>query len=134
VRGCTQKFPDWPPGVRTANDTALCHYVQLYCYFVSQSSEFCCHNPLCCFSTSVYFCLFRYRASPEIFGYTFIYIYIYIYIHTRRNDLCIEPLQPLLSCKTVALSLALLGTYQVMHSNAFFFQIFPLRNCNWAHL
>jgi len=24
IRGCIQKFPDWPPGVRTANDTALC--------------------------------------------------------------------------------------------------------------
>jgi hypothetical protein len=27
--------------------------VQLYCYFVSQSSEFCLHNPLCCSSMSV---------------------------------------------------------------------------------
>jgi len=25
VRGCIQKFPDWPPGARTANDIALCH-------------------------------------------------------------------------------------------------------------
>jgi hypothetical protein len=25
VRGCMQKFPDWPPGGRTANGTALCH-------------------------------------------------------------------------------------------------------------
>jgi hypothetical protein len=25
VRGCIQKFPDWPPGARTANGTALCH-------------------------------------------------------------------------------------------------------------
>jgi hypothetical protein len=25
VRGCIQKFPDWQPGARTANDTALCH-------------------------------------------------------------------------------------------------------------
>jgi hypothetical protein len=34
---------------------------------MSQSSEFYCHNPLCCFSTSVYCCLriFRYRFSPE---------------------------------------------------------------------
>jgi hypothetical protein len=24
-RGCTQKFPDWPPGARTANGTAFCH-------------------------------------------------------------------------------------------------------------
>jgi len=33
--------------------------MQLYRYFVSQSSEFCRHNPLCCFSTSAYCCLFR---------------------------------------------------------------------------
>jgi hypothetical protein len=72
VRGRIQKFPDWPPGARTANSTALCHYVQLYRYFVSQSSEFCRHNPSCCFSTSVYCCLFRYRLSPETFGYTFV--------------------------------------------------------------
>jgi hypothetical protein len=25
IRGCNQKFLDWPPGVRTANGTALCH-------------------------------------------------------------------------------------------------------------
>jgi len=25
VRGCIQKFPDWPPGARTTNVTALCH-------------------------------------------------------------------------------------------------------------
>jgi len=25
VRRCIQKFPDWPPGARTANDTVLCH-------------------------------------------------------------------------------------------------------------
>jgi len=68
IRGCIQKFPDWPPGARTANGTALCHYVQLYrCYFVSQSSEFCRHNPLCCFSTSSIKCkrMFRYWLSPE---------------------------------------------------------------------
>jgi hypothetical protein len=28
IRGSIQKLPDWPPGARTANDTALCHYVQ----------------------------------------------------------------------------------------------------------
>jgi hypothetical protein len=38
---------------------------------VSNSSEFCRHNPLCWFSTSVYCCkrVFRYRISPETFGY-----------------------------------------------------------------
>jgi hypothetical protein len=40
IRECIQKFPDWPPGARTANGTALCHYIQLYRYFVSQSSSF----------------------------------------------------------------------------------------------
>jgi hypothetical protein len=25
IRGCIQKFPDWPPGASTANGTALCH-------------------------------------------------------------------------------------------------------------
>jgi hypothetical protein len=25
VRGCIQKFPDWPPGARIANGKALCH-------------------------------------------------------------------------------------------------------------
>jgi hypothetical protein len=75
IGGCIQKFPDWPSGERTANGTALCHQVQLYRYFVTQSSEFCHHNPLCCLSTSVYCCkrIFRYRLSPEAFGYSFVY-------------------------------------------------------------
>jgi hypothetical protein len=73
IRGCFQKFPDWPPETRTANGTVLCHYVQLYHYSVSQSSEFCLYNPLCCFSTNVYCCcLFRYRLGPETFGYILI--------------------------------------------------------------
>jgi hypothetical protein len=48
--------------------------VQLYGYFVSQSSEFCRHNALCCFSMSVYCCkrTFLYRFCPETFGYTLI--------------------------------------------------------------
>jgi hypothetical protein len=25
VRECIQNFPDWPPGARTVNGTALCH-------------------------------------------------------------------------------------------------------------
>jgi len=25
LRGCNQKFPDWPPGARTENIIALCH-------------------------------------------------------------------------------------------------------------
>jgi len=65
-----QKFPDYPPGARTKNGTTVCHYLQVYRYFVSQSSELCCHNSLCSFSTSVYCCWFRYRLSPQTFGYT----------------------------------------------------------------
>jgi hypothetical protein len=73
LRGCIQKFPDLPPGgARTANGTAVCHWVQIYRYFMSQSSEFFRHNPLCSISTSVYCCkhIFHYRLSPETFGYT----------------------------------------------------------------
>jgi hypothetical protein len=49
--------------------------VQLYCYFMSQSSVFCRHNPLCCFSTSVYYCkpIFHYRLSPETFSYALVF-------------------------------------------------------------
>jgi len=74
VRRHIQKFSDWPPGVRTANGRALCHQLQLYRYFVSQSSEFCRHYYLCCFSTSNTKGkrIFRYRLSPETFGYTHI--------------------------------------------------------------
>jgi len=25
IRGCIQNCPDWPPGARAANGTALCH-------------------------------------------------------------------------------------------------------------
>jgi len=45
IRVCIQKFPDWPPGARTANGKALCHYLQFYRYFMSQFSDFCRHNP-----------------------------------------------------------------------------------------
>jgi len=63
--------------------------VQLYRYFVSQSSEFCCHNPLCCFSTSVYRCLLRYRLSPETYGYHNTYIHTYFtYLLTKCMIVC----------------------------------------------
>jgi hypothetical protein len=52
--------------------------MQLYHYFVNQSSEFCYHNPLCCLLTSVYYCccccLFRYRLSPETCRYTLVWV------------------------------------------------------------
>jgi len=56
---------------------------------VSRSSEFCRHNPLCCFSTSVYCCLFRYRLRPETFGYTLVYeAVVYIQLPRVREYWC----------------------------------------------
>jgi hypothetical protein len=73
--GCIQKFPDWPPGARSANGKALCHYVHFYRYSVNQSREFCRHNLLCCFSMNVCFWrLFRYRLSSETFEYTLAWV------------------------------------------------------------
>jgi hypothetical protein len=45
--------------------------VQLYRYFVSQSSEFCRHKPLCCFSTSV--------------------VVVVYFVMTRSGNFCIHP-------------------------------------------
>jgi len=75
IWGCIHKFPYWPPGARTANDTALCHWVQSYRYFTSQSNEFCHQNSLRCFETSIHYCCccsFRYRLSPETCRYTLV--------------------------------------------------------------
>jgi len=43
---------------------------------VSQFSEFWSHSTLCYFSTSNIKgkCIFRYRLSPEIFGYTLLFL------------------------------------------------------------
>jgi hypothetical protein len=89
------KFPDWPPGAITANGTALSHYVQLYRYFVSQSSAFCCHNPLCCFSTNVYCCLSpqsgNFWIHPRIFNHKVYRINRYIFKHwASQSFLCAQ--------------------------------------------
>jgi hypothetical protein len=36
IRGRIQKYPDCSPGARNANGTALCHWEQLYRYFVRE--------------------------------------------------------------------------------------------------
>jgi len=48
--------------------------MQLYRCFVGQYTEFCLHNPLCCFSVSNTKgkCIFLYRIGAETFGYTLI--------------------------------------------------------------
>jgi hypothetical protein len=55
--------------------------------FVSQYSEFCHYNPLCCFSTSVYFCkhIFHYRLSLETFGYTLVDVASKYFLSTRHK-------------------------------------------------
>jgi hypothetical protein len=70
--------------------------VHLYRYFVSQSGEFCRVHPLCCFSTSVYYCcLFSYRLSPETFGYALIYG---LSIPSKKRDLALWCLYILYVC------------------------------------
>jgi hypothetical protein len=51
-----------------------CIYIAIV---VSQSSELCRHNPLCCFSTSNTKGkrIFRYRLSPETSGYILVRFY-----------------------------------------------------------
>jgi hypothetical protein len=55
-------------------------------YFVCQSSEFCRHNPLYCFLTSNTEgkSIFRYRLSPETFGY--ILVLCLLFALNARND------------------------------------------------
>jgi hypothetical protein len=63
----------------------------LYRYLVIQSSEFCRRNPLCCFSASVYCCcyVFRYRLSPETFGYTLVVVFVQdIAKFNQKVELC----------------------------------------------
>jgi len=76
--------------------------VQLYRYFMSQSSEFCRHNPLCCFSTNVYCCkcIFHYQLSPETFGYILIsrpHSYCNYWHRTGKRTACLW----LLNCLNV---------------------------------
>jgi hypothetical protein len=57
----------WSENYKWYSSLPLGAVISLFC----QCSEFCRHKPLCCFSTSVYCCkrIFRYRRTPETFGY-----------------------------------------------------------------
>jgi hypothetical protein len=91
IRECIQKFLDWPLGAKTVNGTALYHYVQLYRYFMSHSSDFYHHNPLCCFSTSVYCCKrVSHPLSPETFGYTLLCGCNHIKLSGKSCLLCVR--------------------------------------------
>jgi hypothetical protein len=46
VQVCSQKFPDWPPGTRTANGS---NSLPLGTVVSRHSSEFCRHKHLCYF-------------------------------------------------------------------------------------
>jgi hypothetical protein len=48
------KFLNSPLGLRTANVTALHHYVPYHCYLLNQSSKFCSQNSLHCFSVGTF--------------------------------------------------------------------------------
>jgi hypothetical protein len=54
---------------------------------MSESSEFCRHNPLCCFSTSNTKGkrIFHYGQSPETFGYTLV-IHLKLKAHLERLE------------------------------------------------
>jgi hypothetical protein len=71
--------------------------VQLYRYFVSQSSEFCCHNPLCCNIKGkliLYLVIDSVRKLSHTPSYVSFIIYALININTeiRSNALIISPL------------------------------------------
>jgi len=82
--------------------------VQLYCYFVSQSSEFCHHNLLCCFSTSVC-CLFHSWLSSKTFGYTLIHL-----SQTKKIHPLSQILQLDLSCQ-LSPSQTVLSRHEMLH-------------------
>jgi hypothetical protein len=66
--------------------------VKLYRYFVSQSSEFCRHNTLCCFSTSVccYFVIDSVRKLLDTPSYsiciTCIYLHLQLFIYVLGHE------------------------------------------------
>jgi hypothetical protein len=112
MRQRIQKFPDWPPGARTANGIALFHYVQLYRYFVSQCNEFCRHNTFCCFSTIVHCCkhVFLYRLRKTlVFSRCVLFCFVYFV------GLDIHLLQIKLYCCTYECVFPVIITLRVRH-------------------
>jgi hypothetical protein len=94
--------------------------MQLYRYFVSQSSEFCRHNPLCCFSTSVC-CLFRYRLSPETFGYTLV-----LFTYCKGISVPLQNIIQRLICYKYEYSWSVYGLHLVRKVDNFTFLPVPL--------
>jgi hypothetical protein len=73
----------WSENSKWYSSLTLGAVVSLFCESVS---EFCRHNSLCCFSTSVYCCcLFRYRLSPETFGYTLVWYILLMNCQTKKK-------------------------------------------------
>jgi len=91
---CIQKFPDGPPGAGTSNGTSFLHYVQLYRYFVSQSSQFCpiyvCVASEWVFYCCVYFVIDSIRKLLDTPSYIFVppfSMFIYITVQASVNPL-----------------------------------------------
>jgi len=60
----------WSKNYKCYSSLPLHAVISLFC----ESSKFCHHNPLCCFSAIIYCCcLFCYQLSLETFGYILIY-------------------------------------------------------------
>jgi hypothetical protein len=65
--------------------------MQLYRYFVSQSGEFCRHNPLCCFSTCVCCCcLFLYDSVRKLLVTAMYYKYLLGVVAVKKSAHCLE--------------------------------------------
>jgi hypothetical protein len=63
----------WSENYKWYSSLPLSAVLSLFC---SQSSEFCCHNPLCCFSTSVYCCLFRCKLRKFLDKLLYVFMYV----------------------------------------------------------
>jgi len=68
----------WSENCKSYGSLPLGAVVSLFC----KSSEFCHYNPLCYFSTRVYYCwCVSLSPSPETFGYTLVHAMCYVYTH-----------------------------------------------------
>jgi hypothetical protein len=69
IWGCSQKFPDWPPGARTANGTAVIRRSSIVILWVSLVSFAATTLSVACQQVFIIVC---YWLSPETFGYTLV--------------------------------------------------------------
>jgi len=92
----------WSEKCKLYSSLPLGPVVSIFCE--SQSGEFCRHNPLRCFLTSVYCCscLFLYQLNPETSGYTLVYVLcekVFYTFKVTNNFMKIEGWYRLQGCK-----------------------------------